>query len=208
MVVLMSDLRSHYHLLLGLDADWRVDDVELKMSENRVEISLVHGGGQLRCAECDQGCSQADTAPPRQWRHLDTMQFETIIKARVPRSKCSSCGVKTIAVPWSGKHSRFTLMFEALAISILQAARSVSSGADVLGVSWKTAHTLMRRGVERGLERRGDEPIDYIGIDEKSFGKGQDYVSLMVDIEGSRVLEVAKDRSEESCDQLLSLIHI
>ncbi|MFN5322613.1 MAG: transposase family protein [Planctomycetota bacterium] len=38
----------------------------------------------------------------RTWRHLDLMQFETILRARVPRSDCPSCGVKTTTVPWAG----------------------------------------------------------------------------------------------------------
>lgn len=130
------------------------------------------------------------------------MQFETIIEAAVPRSKCSQCGVKTVAVPWGGKHSRFTLMFEAFAIRVLQAASSVSAAAKLLKLSWNTAHEIMGRGIQRGLQRRNTDPIETIGIDEKSFGRGQDYVSLMVDLKDSRVLEVVKDRSEQSCDQL------
>ncbi len=38
---------------------------------------------------------QADHAPERTWRHLDTMQFETVLVARVPRADCKACGVKT-----------------------------------------------------------------------------------------------------------------
>lgn len=37
---------------------------------------------------------------------------------------------------------------------------------------------------------------------EKSFGHGQSYVSLLVDLDASRVLEVSKDRTTESAEQL------
>ena len=198
----MNDLHAHYRLLLGLDAAWDVHEVDLDLEGKCVVIGLQHAGGRLCCPECQASCSRADTAPEREWRHLDTMQFETIIRAAIPRSRCSKCGVKTVAVPWAGKHSRFTLMFEAFAIQVLEAASSVAKGAALLELSWSAAHTIMERAVERGLERRTEEPIKYVGIDEKSFGRGQDYISLMVDIEGSRVIEVAKDRSAESCDEL------
>ncbi len=56
----------------------------------------------------------------------------------------------------------------------------------------------MKRAVERGLAKRDLEGIRYVGIDEKSFGKGQDYVSVMTDPKASRVIEVAEGRSEES----------
>ena len=138
----------------------------------------------------------------RRWRHLDTMQFETIVEASAPRSKCPNCGAKTISVPWAAKHSRFTLMFEAFAIRVLQAASNVKRAAEFLGLSWDTTHSLMERAVKRGLQRRQEQPIEYVGIDEKNFGSGQDYVSLMVDIDRSRVLEVAKDRTTETCNKL------
>ena len=198
----MNDLSAHYRLLLGLDEAWDVQQVDLDLEANRVEIYVNHNGGKLSCPECQAMCPRADTAPARNWRHLDTMQFETIIEAAIPRTKCSQCGVKTIAVPWAEKHSRFTLMFEAFAIKVLQTASNVKKSAELLNLSWDTAHTIMARAVDRGLERRSEEPIEYVGIDEKSFGRGQDYVSLMVDIDRSRVIDVSKDRSAESCDRL------
>ena len=200
----MNDLNTHYGRLLGLDGVWEVQNVELDLEANRVVIDLQHAGGKLCCPECQLACSKADNAPQRRWRHLDTMQFETIVRASTPRSKCINCGVKTVAVPWAEKHSRFTLMFEAFAIRVLKAASNVKRAAQLLDLSWDTVHHLMERAVDRGLERREEEPIEYLGIDEKSFGSGQDYVSVMVDIDRSRVLEVAKDRTTESCDKLWS----
>ena len=43
--------------------------------------------------------------PERQWRHLDTCQFETIIKARVPQLKYRSGKVKELAVLWCIKEN-------------------------------------------------------------------------------------------------------
>ncbi len=126
----MNGLRAHYRLLLGLDADWAVESVALCVEESRVEILLVHQGGELRCPKCVTCCSCADHSPERTWRHLDTMQFETILRARVPRSKCGKCGVKTIRVPWAAKSSRFTLMFEAFSIHVLLACSTIKDVHD------------------------------------------------------------------------------
>jgi transposase len=41
-----------------------------------------------------------------------------------------------------------------------------------------------------------------VGIDEKSFGSGQDYISLMTDLDNHRVLEVSPGRTIDSCDKL------
>lgn len=198
----MSELTNHYRMLLGLDASWRVDQVDFSLEGKKVEIALSHVGGPLVCPECGAACSQADLAPQREWRHLDTMQFQTILRARVPRANCTACGVKTLAVPWAGKHSRFTLLFEAFAIEVLLAAANVKRAAELLGLNWQTTHSIMQRAVERGLKRRSTEEVHHVGLDEKSFGRGHSYVSLLTDLDGARVLEVAEDRTREAADTL------
>jgi len=198
----MSELTDHYRMLLGLDASWRVDHVGFSFQDKKVEIRLSHLGGALICPDCGASCRQADLAPEREWRHLDTMQFQTIIRARAPRANCVQCGVKTTAVPWAGKHSRFTLLFEALAIEVLSACANVKRAAELLRIDWQTAHGIMQRAVERGLQRRSIEEVQHVGIDEKNFGKGHSYVSLMTDLDGARVLEVVEDRTQEAADTL------
>jgi transposase len=110
--------------------------------------------------------------------------------------------VKAIAVPWAGKHSRFTLMFEAFAIEVLLACGNVKAACSLLRLDWDSGDTIMRRAVSRGLERRETENVTRVGIDEKSFGKGHDYVSVMTDIDGGRVLEVVPGRDREAADAL------
>lgn len=198
----MSDLTEHYRLLLGLDGSWRVDRVDLALGERKVEIGLSHVGGKLTCPDCGAECRQADLAPEREWRHLDTMQFQTIVRARAPRAKCPTCGVKTVAVPWADKHSRFTLLFEAFAIEVLAASSSVAGAAELLRLDWHAAHAIMHRAVERGLARRQTDQVRHVGIDEKNFGRGHSYVSVMTDLDAGRVLEVSRERTQEAADSL------
>ena len=204
----MDTLSTHYARLLGVDDSWRVDAVDLRLNERRVEIRLVHVGSGVFCPECGQSCGLADHAEERRWRHLDTMQFTTELVARLPRSRCPEHGVKTIVPPWAGKHSRFTLFFEAFAIEVLQAARSVKAAASLLGLSWDAAQTIMDRAVERGLERREVTPIRHIGIDEKSFGRGHDYITVLTDIDGSRVLDVAPERTQAAAEAVLQTLTV
>lgn len=198
----MNTLHDHYRLLLGLDDSWAVDEVDLDLAGSQVTIRLSYCGSGLKCPECGEACSRADTAPERTWRHLDTMQFKTEIRAAVPRTRCQHCGVKTIAVPWAGKHSRFTLLFEAVAIKVLLASSSVQKAAELLGLSWDCVQTIMQRAVERGMTRRTCEQVEHVGVDEKSFGKGHDYITLMTDLDGHRVLDVAPQRTKSACDEL------
>ena len=60
--------------------------------------------------------------------------------------------------------------------------------------------------MKRGMDRRSVEEVKHAGIDEKSFRKGQSYVSLLYDLNASRVLEVMADRTTESAITLLSTL--
>jgi transposase len=77
--------------------------------------------------------------------------------------------------------SRFTLMFEAFAIEVIQACGNVKAAASLLRLDWDSVHRIMERAVERGLKRRDTEAVRYVGIDEKSFRRGQSYVSLLTE---------------------------
>src|SRR5260370_7025247 len=156
----------------------------------------------MPCPECAVPYALYDHGPERLWRHLDTMQFETVLKARVPRINCQQHGVKTVEVPWAGKNSRFTLMFEAFAIRVLEASATVKAAALLLRLDWHSLHQIMERAVKRGLDRRAMETVRRIGIDEKSCGHGQSYVTIMSDLEVGRVLEVVPERTKEACQEL------
>lgn len=194
---------AHYALLLGIKSPWQVQRVDLKLAANRVEVDVEHDReAAVACPECGRSCARHDHTPQRQWRHLDVMQFATIIRARVPRCQCPEHGVITAQVPWAEPHGRFTLMFEAFALTVIEAARSFVQAMEILKVDWHTIQEIVRRAVERGLSRRSTEAVKQVGMDEKSFGRGQDYVSLMTDLSGRRVLDVVKDRDTASALKL------
>ena len=130
-------------------------------------------GHGVSCPECGKGCTMADHAPERTWRHLDTMQFETLIRARVPRSRCPEHGVKTVGVSWAEPGSRFTLLVERFALAVMVAARSLTQACDLLGLDWDVVRRIMVRAVQRGLKRREPGGLVHAGIDEKSFRSGQ-----------------------------------
>nr|BFD68991.1 ISL3 family transposase [Bdellovibrio sp. HAGR004] len=177
------------------------------MQERLVEIDVQWPSDhEVECPECQRSCKIKDHREERRWRHLDTMQFQTVIKSRVPRSECPDHGVKTISVPWAGPSSRFTLLFERFAIDVMIAAKSIKEAAKLLGLSWDQVHHIQSRAVERGLAHRNLDKIKNVGIDEKSFLKGHKYALLMVDIDGKRILDVVEGRTLESANQLWSRI--
>jgi transposase len=122
--------------------------------------------------------------------------------ARTPRANCPEHGVKTMPVPWAVPQGRFTLRFERFAVEVLLACASVSQACALLGIGWDAAHEIMKRAVVRGLERRQLDQLQHLGMDEKSFKRGHAYITLLTDLDQSRVLEVVEERTSEAADQL------
>lgn len=199
----MDATEEHYAKLLGLDSPWRVQRVKLSVEKLRVDIFVEYGQTTGTCPECATACRVYDRSPNRMWRHLDTMQFETFLHCEPPRVECRTHGVKTMPLPWAGKHSRFTQLFEAFAIEVILASRSLKDAGDLLRLDWHPLHSIMKRAVDRGLERRENDEIAWIGMDEKSFRKGHDYISLINDLEEVRVLDVVEGREGSAADDLI-----
>ena len=180
--------------------------MDLSVEGKRVTVTVGYREGTLwACPETQERLPCHDHVE-RRWRHLDTCGFETILEARVPRVRGSDGKVWSVPVPWAEKGSRFTLMFEGFVVRVLLACRSLSAASDLLGVSWDQLHRIMERAVERGLERRELEALRYLGLDEKSFAKGQSYVSVMTDLEAGRVLEVMDGADQLSAEMLLATL--
>jgi transposase len=193
--------RELYSQILGIKSPWRVDGVELKLEQGEVLVQLVHDSDQQwACSECGKLCPLYDHQPERRWRHLDTCQLQTILCAAPPRSNCPEHGPRTVRLPWAEPGSRFTALFERLAIDWMLAA-SQKAVAERLRLSWDEVHTMQERAVKRGLARRKAERVAKLGVDEKSFTRGHRYFTLVNDLEQGRVLFVSENRTTESLDQ-------
>jgi len=194
-----ESIAQHYAQLIGLERPWQVSRVEVSHSEQEVGIFVARASRpKLRCPECDRPCGGYDTRE-RRWRHLDTMQYRTYLIAEVPRVECAEHGVRQVAVPWSDPGSRFTALFEALVIDWLREA-NVRAISRRLRLSWEQVAGIQRRAVERGLARRAFEPPSAIGVDETSFQKRHEYVTIVHDLEGEKVVHVADARKQETLE--------
>ena len=185
-----------YAAILGLQPPWHVDEVTLRLEVGEVQVRVASDRAALRCPTCGQAAPGYDTRE-RRWRHLDTCQYRTIVVAEVPRVQCAQHGVGQIRLPWAEAGSRFTALFEALVLDWLREA-SLAAVARRLRLSWDEVDGIMRRAVARGLARRQLEPPRRIGVDETSFRRRYEYVTVVCDLDRARVLHVADGHGEAS----------
>jgi transposase len=137
---------------------------------------------------------------------LDTCQFETLIKARVPQLKYSDGTVEELTVPWAERYSRVTTLMAGFVIKLLQACPTTQAVCELTKLSWSTVNAIMVSAVERGMLRRTEEKIDYLGIDEKSSERGHTYSTILTDIDRSRVLDLVPERKLEVAERLLQTL--
>ena len=196
-----------YEQLLGLSAPWSVSRVELELDRNRITVHVECDKGVV-WGDPETGCDRAHVHGwvQREWRHLDTCQFETRIVAEVPRLKYKSGRVEDATVPWAERYSRITVMMEAFVVRLLQAASNVSRVARLINLDWHTVNGVIARAVRRGLARRAQEPVRHLGLDEKRFARRHNYATVLTDVDRSRVWDVTPGRKLEDAQRVLSTL--
>ena len=188
-----------YQQILGLSSPWTVSDVQLDHDSQEIRVRVEHPrGAKFCCPECSAELPCHDHAAERRWRHLDSCQFKTVLIARTPRVKCPEHGVRNATLPWAEKGSRFTIMFERFAIDVLMAAQTVKGAQGILRTSWDETWHILDKAVERGKSRKCEKAMPRIGIDEKAFRKGQNYITLIYDLDNSTVEAIADGNDTDS----------
>jgi transposase len=192
--------QEHYRRLLEQPEPREVTKEEEDLIGQRMTVWLSWPDGvKVKIPVCGKLTPIYDRLPERSWRHLSVMQYRLDLRCAVTRCDCPEDGVKTTVVPWAGPGSRFTLHFEAFAVAVMQASRSLTQASEHLGLHWDSVQRLIDQAVARGLACRTTEGITRVGLDEKRFLRGQSYVYLMTDLTGQRVLEVMAGRDTAAC---------
>ena len=176
-------------------------DVDTEKEE--VEVRLSYKGRLAPCPISGESLPLYDHRSLRRWRHLDTLQYKTYLSCQVPRVMTAE-GVRSIRVPWAGENERHTYLFEGLAIDLLQATKNQTQTAKLLRCGFDVVNRIIHRSVRRGLSRRHAEKVyRHLSLDEKSFRKGQNYVSVLSDPEAGHVIDLVEDRKKKDAIELI-----
>lgn len=94
-------------------------------------------------------------------------------------------------------------LFESLVIDLLNEA-SFAAVARRLGLSWDEVDGIMSRAGFRGRSRREEHVPTGIGLDETSFQKLHEYVTVVTELDASRVVAMLDGWTDESVDASFS----
>ncbi|AEK58461.1 ISAtc1-like protein [Acidithiobacillus caldus SM-1] len=149
-------------------------------------ITPTIGGAILPASDSGEECPVHDTRD-HTWRHMDFFQHEAYLHARVPRVKCQEHGVHQISVPWAREGSRFTLLFEALIMTLVR-EMPVLTAARMVGETDKLLWRVIDHYVPEARAAVDMANVHAVGVDETSSRHGHDYITLFVDLNARRLL--------------------
>jgi len=183
---------------LGLRPPWVVEDVKLDVPAKRIDFEVSCSGALLGCPACGAAAQPVHDRLRRKWRHLDFFQFEAWLHADVPRIACASCGKTTqMTVPWARPGSGFTAAFEALALALCREL-PVRQAAALLRCSDKQLWRRIEFYVDQARALEDFAGVQIVGIDETSLRRGQNYITVVHDLEAKRLLFATEGRDHQT----------
>ena len=183
------DPESLFGVALGIAPPWKVEGVEFSQENKRLDIKIGFSrGATFQCPVCGNSVPAYDTKE-KTWRHLNFFQYEAHLTARVPRVKCpnTGCGVKQVSVPWAREGSGFTLLFEALVMTLAR-EMPIKVTASFLGEHDTRIWRVIDHYIQNARLHADHTGVQRVGMDETSARKGQDYVSFFFDMDQRRLL--------------------
>jgi len=169
---------------LGLEQPWKITGQILDTSKVPQELRLTIAadrGSEFPCPMCGTMCKAHDFKEMT-WRHLNFFQHHCYITAPVPRVRCPEHGVKRIKVPWARKGSRFTLLFEQVAMLMVR-EMPVLVTARILEMNDKKLWRIIRHYVNQALSEQDLTGLKAFSLDETKSRKGHRYITVFIDLD-------------------------
>ena len=188
-----------FGMALGIVPPWEVTEVSFSQESNRLDISIdFQRGATFVCPICGVPVPAYDTTE-KTWQHLNFFQYEAYLHARVPRVNCPNegCGVKQVQIPWARTGSGFTMLFEALVMTMAR-DMPVNVMAKLFSVTDTRLWRVINAYVEMAIAKEDYSDVRRIGIDETSVKKGHDYVSFFFDLDKKKLLFGAEGKDNET----------
>jgi transposase len=191
------DTNTLFTMALGLQAPWEVKNLHFDGETRRLDIEIdFTRGATFPCPVCGVPSKVHDTEE-KTWRHLDFFQHSAHLTARVPRCTCGAHGVKQVQVPWARPGSGFTLLFEALAMMLMQ-SMPVASAAKIVGEYDGRLWRVLHHYIDEARAKVDMSKVTRIGVDETAAKRGHNYITLAMDMDLRRLLFATEGKGAET----------
>lgn len=183
----------------------KVEIIQVRTEGDATEIALEPTEGPASCSCCGKEVSTIYDSRTRRLRDLSVFQLTTYLLVSRRRVLCPSCGVKVEELKWAQPYQRCTTRFAEYVAKLCEFL-PVKQVAELLGLDWKTVKEIDRQALKRRFGQPDYADLRLLAVDEVSYKKHHKYLTVVLDLEKTRVVWVGQDRSKETLDRFFEEI--
>jgi transposase len=188
--------------LLCIDDTFRISGIE-RLLDPKPSIHIYLDYRLPYCEVSGVRYKLYDYAPVRIWQHLSLFQYPCFIVCRLPRYIAHDGKVKTLAVSFADKGKSYTRLFSSYVIDALHEVKVQNTVARLFHTSPYIVRSIMEDAVNNALESRCKiTDLRAVSIDEKSFKRGHNYATILIDSLNDYVVDLTEGRAEEDLKSL------
>src|SRR5512147_3148422 len=164
-----------FETALGIAAPWYVAGVDFDAASRKLTIRVDFAAGSRFSVPGVDGEHPVHDTIPKRYRHLNFFQHECFLEVRLPRVRLPDGAVRQVEPGWAGKLSGFTLLFEALVLTMCR-QMPFAAVARLVGETWHRVQAICERYVELALAKADLSKLTMLAIDETSCRRGHNYL--------------------------------
>ncbi len=186
-----------FEAALGIASPWFVAGVRFDEVGKLLTVDIDFKPGSRFTAQGSSGEHPVHDTVTKTYRHLNFFEHECVLAVRTPRVKLPDGSVHLVKPPFAGKLSGFTLLFEALVLTLAR-QMPFAAVARIVAISPYRVLAICRRYVALALQQADFGNVRALAIDETSRARGHDYITLAADADERRVLAVVEGRDAKA----------
>jgi hypothetical protein len=167
--------------------------VSVTFTGDGVVVGIRARGRRLVCP-CGRSTRARYDTSRRRWRHVDMGATKVWLEADIARLDCRGCSrVTTQQVAWARPRARHSRDFEDVVVWLVQRT-DMTTVAALMRCSWAAVHAMAARVVAERIDAGRLEGLYRIGVDEISYRRGHQYLTIVADHDQAKVVWVAKGK--------------
>jgi transposase len=186
-----------FEAALGIAPPWYINGVDFDVATKSLTLNVDFVAGSRFAVPEVEGAHPAHDTVTKRYRHLNFFQHECYLVVRVPRVRLPDGGIRQVEPDWAGRLAGFTLLFEALIMSMCR-EMTFAAVSRLVGLSWYQVTAICKRYVDLGLQQADFSEVKRLAADETSKARGHDYITLVADADQHRVLFVTEGKDAET----------
>lgn len=153
-----------------------------------------------RCPTCDhRGTIKRVMPDVRRWRDVCVCGWVVYLLYTPKEIECPTHGRVQEEIPWASSYARITYRLEYLVLVYSQLTTQ-KAAAQLLHMAGSTLSDILHRTINRIRDGHRVRDLTAIGLDEVSYRKGHKYVTVVYDLNRSRVVWVGQGKARSTID--------